>query len=143
MVCIFHKPILNFYGMYFYITYFFLSISYFLISFFKMGIDKTQLYDKDQLCVDTIVAFTTHRFDIWEVVVTYAMDVRIRNKVIVTITRSDTITKNKWRSDKLILSYFWEGWDDSIHNFFDDLWELEYSLSTFFIFLLPFPLLQN
>ena len=80
MVCIFILP------------FYFLLNSYFLYRFWKkIWTRATYIYDKDQLYVDTTTSFTTtHRFDAWQVVVTRTRVVEIRNKVFVTITRSDT-----------------------------------------------------
>jgi len=59
------------------------------------------------MCRHITAAFTTaQRFDTREAVVSWAREIRIRNKVIVTITRSDTETGKRGRSNKLIL-----GWD--------------------------------
>jgi len=48
-----------------------------------------QLCNKVQSCEDIIVVFTTtQRFDTWEVVVSMAREIEIRNKVIVIISTS-------------------------------------------------------
>ncbi|KEH34914.1 hypothetical protein MTR_3g074290 [Medicago truncatula] len=67
--------------------------------------DIPQLCDKDQPYIDITAAFTTtQRFDTREVVVSWAREIGIRNKVTVTITRSDKETGKRGRSNKIIFN---------------------------------------
>lgn len=54
-------------------------------------------------CVDISVAFsTTQRFDTQDDVIRWIKEVEIRNNMTVIITRLDTETNKRWKSNKVI-----------------------------------------
>ena len=75
------------------------------LNFFKFFLTGVipQICNKNQTCVDTTDLFTSaERFVTREEVIRWVKEIGIRNKVTVIITRSDTKTGKRGRSDKVI-----------------------------------------
>lgn len=74
----------------------------FILSFYKKNIYQS--------CVDITVTFiTTQRFDTWEVVVSWIMEVEIRNKVVVqqwVLLKSVVVD---WKLDQHHAMIVWDG----------------------------------